>query len=413
MISRPNFSTYVSALEIAMVLTGLLYFMIGQFRINELLPGVISSLVKYGVWTITSLYFIVRASKSFAVAASAKFLFAFSILCVISIAWSSFPDVTFAKVGNYLQMFTFSVYVASRFDVKRIIILLLGALGIATFLSLVLSILFPSLGLQLHEGKLVAQGVFNHKNVLGRHMVLASLTFTSFIIIERSKSFLLWLGLFSSLILILMTGSKSALGNLIVGILAILFYDRLRMKGKLTVMVLDCLLLVLIPTGFIIFTNWVEILDSIGRDPTITGRTFLWEYAIEKIQENRLLGFGYGTFWSPETGHGIAVARRYFNGTWDPPNAHNGFIDVILSLGFVGFALLLTSFVLSYVSALRRVVASKKLEDMWHLSLLHFLAIYSMTESILATEQNIFWIAYMTSTFSQYQLSSKRKHHTC
>ncbi|HEX4079570.1 MAG TPA: O-antigen ligase family protein [Rhizomicrobium sp.] len=83
--------------------------------------------------------------------------------------------------------------------------------------------------------------------------------------------------------------------------------------------------------------------NSFGKDPTLTGRTYLWYRARELVAESPLLGKGFGTFWQQSNldAEGLwqfakITARTGFN-------FHNTLYDSLVSVGWIGtFILLLT-----------------------------------------------------------------------
>lgn len=76
----------------------------------------------------------------------------------------------------------------------------------------------------------------------------------------------------------------------------------------------------------------VDITSSLGRDSTLTERTINWAALVPSATAKPLLGHGVGGFWTT-----VRVGRYYFP-------AHNGYLEVILVLGFIG--LLIVSFYL-------------------------------------------------------------------
>jgi O-antigen ligase len=74
-------------------------------------------------------------------------------------------------------------------------------------------------------------------------------------------------------------------------------------------------------------------------DPTLTLRTDIWRFALSMIPERPLLGFGYEAFWragpaSPSLTEATGFVAKM-------PHAHNGYIDLMLQMGAVGFVLVL------------------------------------------------------------------------
>ena len=72
-----------------------------------------------------------------------------------------------------------------------------------------------------------------------------------------------------------------------------------------------------------------------GRDATLTGRTQVWAALSPVALQRPLLGHGFGGFWTTR-----ARARYLIT------NAHSGYLDEILDLGFIGM-LLISIFLLS------------------------------------------------------------------
>ena len=64
-----------------------------------------------------------------------------------------------------------------------------------------------------------------------------------------------------------------------------------------------------------------------------------------------MLGVGYGSFW--QTGLRFSVLE--FTNAWfaNANQSHNGYLDLILQIGFIGFGLALIPIVTSLVKALR------------------------------------------------------------
>ena len=76
-------------------------------------------------------------------------------------------------------------------------------------------------------------------------------------------------------------------------------------------------------------------LEMIGKDPTLTGRTNIWGYVVPYIFERPVLGWGYAAFWSTQNPAAFAIADAL---NWYAPEAHNGALEILLSIGLVGLA---------------------------------------------------------------------------
>ena len=75
---------------------------------------------------------------------------------------------------------------------------------------------------------------------------------------------------------------------------------------------------------------------------TLSGRTFIWQYLLARFSDSPLFGFGFAT--GPRTlllGHTTVI------------DAHNVWIEALLSLGLVGLSLLLSACSWGFLRALR------------------------------------------------------------
>jgi O-antigen ligase len=78
----------------------------------------------------------------------------------------------------------------------------------------------------------------------------------------------------------------------------------------------------------------VPLLEALGKDATLTGRVPLWALVDEMISRKIAVGYGYGAFWTP----GNVDAWRIWEAIgWQAPHSHNGYREVLLGLGLVGF----------------------------------------------------------------------------
>lgn len=88
-----------------------------------------------------------------------------------------------------------------------------------------------------------------------------------------------------------------------------------------------------------------QFLTKIGVDATFTGRTDIWTLALDYIRQQPMLGYGYQAFWRRDE----LLTSFTENNTWATaaPDAHNGYLDIVLAAGYPGlFLLLLWIFVL-------------------------------------------------------------------
>ncbi|MEA3275193.1 MAG: O-antigen ligase family protein [Pseudomonadota bacterium] len=90
----------------------------------------------------------------------------------------------------------------------------------------------------------------------------------------------------------------------------------------------------LLATSEWLFGVYDAVIRGLGRDPSLTGRVDVWKDALN-LQSNPILGAGFQSFW---LGHRLDLMWQTW--WWQPIQAHNGYIETYLNLGYVGVLLL-------------------------------------------------------------------------
>jgi exopolysaccharide production protein ExoQ len=78
-----------------------------------------------------------------------------------------------------------------------------------------------------------------------------------------------------------------------------------------------------------------------GKDLTFSGRTQIWAVIRQHISQQPLLGSGYGAYWIgpvPTSPSYVFISRA---SNFYPTEAHNGYLDILNDLGYVGLLCLL------------------------------------------------------------------------
>jgi len=151
--------------------------------------------------------------------------------------------------------------------------------------------------------------------------------------------------------------------------------------------------------GFAAFSLFVApaLLNTIGRDSTLTDRTGIWDLALS-LSQNGFVGTGFESFW---LGPRLTAMSAVFH--WHPNEAHNGYLETFLNLGWVGLALL--GFVL--LRGYRTVLASlRRNPRIGTLMLAYFTAgiIYNFTEAAFFRMMAPVWIFFLLAITRSPQL---------
>ncbi len=338
-----------------------------------------------------------RWKKSLAFLQGNYLFFALTALLPVSYLWSAMPDETLTGSIGMIGTTLFGIYIASRFTLKEQLRLLCVVYIFLIALSLLFTVLLPQYGIMgaVHAG--AVRGIYTHKNLLGKSMVFGVAIFLIYAKSMRSSNWLPWLGMGGAFALILLSSSSSSLLNATILIAVVLSAQMIQLRGKnlfLSLILLAALLFALSQW----FLPIVEaIVTSLGKDMTLTGRTDIWPYSISKIQERPWLGYGFNGFWHGTRGESLDMVLAL---RWAVPNSHNGFIDLWLELGFVGFSLfllLIWSLILKIFFILRHKF---DWTYVWPLALIIYIVIINFVETSLIGQNSFGWLLFIVVALS-------------
>ncbi len=405
---------YLDIIEKIFVIVALTFFS-GGFGVGSnpgspptpgLFPPIVLSGVRYFIWVASTILIGLRWKQSLAVVSKNIFLWILTILILQSYIWSDFLELTYIEGREVWQMTSFALYFASRFSLKEQVQLIALNFGIGGLLSTIVALGFPAAGVHMDDHPGAWKGIYDYKNTLGSMMIIGSLAFfllpldnLQTPIRKKIGRILKYSGIALLLAIVILCTSKTSLVVyfLLVGIL--IFYGKFRWQGKITVIYLDISILILGCVGTLVFSNWVNILTGLGKDYTMSGRTLMWGVMLQKIMDKFWLGYGRGAFWVESTGYPAQVGGAVSH-VFVAPHGHNGFFDLILDVGLIGFTLFMICFLVAFARSLKRAYAAKSSEDLWPLAFLLFLAMNNIMESYLLRLANIYWVLFVATVLS-------------
>jgi exopolysaccharide production protein ExoQ len=307
----------------------------------------------------------------------------------LSIAWSDFPFVAckryFKEIGDLVMV---ALVLTERDRIEAVGTLLKRCAFVLIPLSIVLYKYYPALGrgYGFWLGELYVIGVTNNKNSLGVLSLVCGMGLLWRMLEARSgnglsRPMLRTLtasgAVFSMAIwTLIVSRSATSLACFMVGTAVLSAAPLLRRSMAMTfvccVLGLCGVLLTeaLLGGGGVINTA----VTGLGRDTTLTGRTDVWNDVLA-MHTNPLVGVGFGSFW---LGDRMAFLWQTYH--WHPTEAHNGYLDVYLELGFVGLFLLAGTIVTAFYTTLRSFVKNVAFERL-RLALLVVVLLYNVTES--------------------------------
>jgi exopolysaccharide production protein ExoQ len=142
------------------------------------------------------------------------------------------------------------------------------------------------------------------------------------------------------------------------------------------------------------------LLLQIGRNPTLTGRTELWPVVLA-LEENPLFGTGFESFWL-----GPRLEKIWGVHWWRPNQAHNGYLEIYLTLGWIGIGLLALVAINGYRNILQ-MLRSDPVGAKLRLAYFVVAIAYNLTESAFRTLHPV-WQAFLLAVIVLPRSSVKR-----
>ncbi len=321
-------------------------------------------------------------------------------IAVASVTWSEAPAISVRRVGALVGTTVVGFYFASAFDLRGQLKILLRFVWAVLAISLVMVLLVPQFGLQ-HEttGVIALRGAMGTKNELGRLMALGvSLFVLTWLQRRRWRDVV---GAALCLVALVLSRSVSAMAVLALVAAAAPLLRLLGWRYRHAAWV--ALFGAMIAATLVAWSYLSGALDlrallaSVGRDPTLTGRTPLWNAVAAMIAHKPWFGYGYNGFWLDWQGPSAIVWGEIH---WMAYHAHDGYLDILLDLGFAGLALFALAYARAFVDAVRHVrsAAVSGVLAFWPVVFLVYAALSNVTEGFFLKQNSALWVVFVATS---------------
>jgi exopolysaccharide production protein ExoQ len=310
----------------------------------------------------------------------------------VSVLWSTDPQVTERRGIAVLFTTLTGLVVASRYDWPELLEVLGAAFVILIFGSFLFGIALPSYGRMTTLFPGSWRGVWFEKNTLGANMSIATVVFCAAALLNPKRRWI-WIGMIGlALALMLLSKSKTSLVALALGVGALCAVLVARRGPVLAVLTTFLGVSALLVIGFLFYFDSDTLFALLGKDATLTGRTKLWAAIMTQLNTRPWTGFGYSAVWS-DPGVWGPLAWISKQAGFTAVHSHNSWLEIWVSLGYVGLGLWVLYFVEVWV---RGILATYRSPGGY--IALPFLAIFSLmtiTETVALVYNNFIWVMFV------------------
>jgi len=307
---------------------------------NPLDAAVYLALIIWGIYVLNR-----RQVQLSEVIRNNTWLTIFLLYCFIAIFWSDFPLIAFKRWIKIFGHPVMALIVLTEPDPYQAIVTLMKR---SAYVLVPISILFikyyPELGRGFDDwtGAAMNNGITTNKNGLGWIcMVLGFFLSWHLLQVLRTeksrvrRSELILTGGLLCMIWWLLQKAHSATSTIcllsglsIVLLLGLRFINR-RLIGLYVILFITTLIVAELTLG-----AFGHVANLTGHEATIAGRGELWNELLA-FRTNPIFGTGFESFWL-----GDRLKILWAEHWWHPTEAHNGYLETYLNLGFIGLFLL-------------------------------------------------------------------------
>jgi O-antigen ligase len=329
-----------------------------------------------------------------------QWLLVFLSYCLVSVVWSDFPAIALKRWIRALGGIAVIMVALSEADpIAAIGSVIRRCAYVLVPFSVLLIKYYRELGVTFDTwtGQTILVGVTTDKNALGRLCLVTGLfAVWNLIVLRRSTQTADRLSVVVRIVvlgttmwLMRIAGSATSLVTFLMGtcIIVGLGMSSIRSATRFlgTGIVAAAAVMLTANASFNLAETFTA---SLGRDMTLTDRTFIWADLLA-MGTNPLIGVGYDSFWLGER------LQRFLN-QYRVSTAHNGYLEIYLELGVVGLSLFFC-FLLSTFFTAKKLLTSSFDHGRLRLAMLAVFCVYNLTESGYKVTTFIFFVLLLVS----------------
>lgn len=328
----------------------------------------------------------------------------FVAVALSSLLWTVYFPASLYKLVFLIFATLVGSYISIRYKLEGVVKVLTWIAGLSVIFSWVVVLFFP-IGTMYNEPYTGSwRGMFWHRNHMGNLTAFFNMIFL-FRLLSDSVSKFHWkiiYAVFYVLSGVLVFGSRSATGVILFFILnfaTLLAWAWLKWHKRLQRWHYHAAA-ALMALGVLVFMINLEFFFGLlGRSANMTGRVPLWQDLFLNVWlKMPILGSGYGALWMQESFRELMADRlgwRLFPVFF----ADNGFLDILLNLGLIGFIPFGAMFVASGVRVFRSGIASRSWMGLFPVLSILYIIIGNLTYSFLLEVDQFVWMLLVIMMF--------------
>lgn len=315
-------------------------------------------------------------------------LFIIPIMCIISATWTPYSGDAIRR-GVLLGLTGFfAIYLANRLTARQLLFAYFFIETVALFQSLATP--------NIMNGD--ATGIFGQKNYLAVHMFILYAAALAFIFDKEVQTPLRAIALaIAPLALYMILQSNSATTLIFVAAATVAFVGQALIwkpaskVRHMRVLIIMTVVLVAAIAFYGIFglssiNLYDEFLGAMGKDSTLTGRTYLWDHAWRIIDEHPWTGLGANSYWRPELGEANSILYYFHYRHFVVFSFHNSYLEIGMQLGYPGMYALIFVALWALLLNVRNWVMQQDTTNTFFLVMAVLVVIRSNTEIDLVAE---------------------------
>ncbi|WP_431201148.1 O-antigen ligase family protein [Bradyrhizobium betae] len=318
---------------------------------------------------------------------------------LINIAFSESRGVSMQRFVLAVSVTSLAVLLPLLPPTQRAFNLCLGAAALVLLALCYLGVLLAPqysihTALDVTEPQLAGdwRGSFGHKNIASP--VMTVLIYVG-IYLCSAGSFVMGpaIAALAGIFLIFTGGKTSSVLCLAIYALASLVYVTPSLWLKRILCFAPLIVMNLLTVGSVMSPALGAMTRLLPLDPTFTGRSDVWQFALAAVAERPIIGHGYAAFWDNVTARQTAQGAEWATSA---AHSHNSYLELAVTIGLPGLLLVVLVFVLAPLRNFQSAQARSRSGALAKLFLTIWLfgLYYGATETFLLERQNPIWFMF-------------------